>query len=97
MKGIEEVTAYRTEDGKLFVNAEMAGIHAERLDTICRADKGEIALMVKNQCRCKRAMRHLRGEEAAAMQSEIDKRAERITMLMKFIKKGMAARCIYPL
>ena len=91
MKGIEKVTAYRTRDGKLFVNAEMARIHAERLAARYRTDKSELKLIVKSQCRCKRAMKHLRGKDAAAMQSEIDRRAARIAMLMEFIKKG---RCI---
>jgi hypothetical protein len=91
MKGIEEVTAYRTRDGKLFANAEMAAIHAEWLAEIYRTDKDELNLMVKNQCRCKRAMKYLRGKEAAAMQSVIANRAARIAMLMEFIKKGSGA------
>jgi hypothetical protein len=89
-KGIEEVTAYRTKDGDLFANAEMAAIHAEWLDAIYRIDKDELNLMVENQCRCKRAMKNLRGKDAAAMQSEIDKRAVRIDSLMRFIKRGGA-------
>jgi hypothetical protein len=97
MKGIEEVTVYRTKDGDLFANAEMAAIHAEWLAARYRIDKNELNLMVKSQCRCKRAMKHLRGKDAAAMQSEIDKRAVRIANRMDFIKRGRAARDIYPL
>ena len=88
MKGVEEVTAYRTKDGKLFASAGRAKIHAVCLAVTLKAEKEELDLMVKNQCRCKRAMEHLRGKEAAAMQSEIDRRAARITKAMDFIKKG---------
>jgi hypothetical protein len=66
----------------------MAGIHAEWLAARFVIEKNELTLMIKNQCRCKRAMRHLRGREASKMQSEIDKRAERIAKGMNFIKRG---------
>lgn len=88
MKGIEEVTAYRTADGKLFANAEMAAIHAEWLADRAKVVRDELSLMIKNQCRCKRAMKHLRGKEAAAMQSVIANRAARIAKDMDFIKRG---------
>jgi hypothetical protein len=85
MKGVKDVVAHTTADGKLFLNKDSAESHAVYLAARLEKSRRALALLTEEQCRDKRLVVRLRGRAKAIAQSTINWRAGKIARAVEFI------------